>query len=183
SLVNFRNPKELPWKEYNIDVVVEATGKFVTKEEAGLHLKAGAKKVVITAPGKQVDNTIVIGVNENEYNEETEDVISNASCTTNCLAPVVKILDDQFKIVNSFMTTVQVITNGQKYLVNPHKDFRRTTGCIQSIIPTSTGGAKALGEFMLALQGRLLAMVLIVPAPNVSLVELVIDVKKQVTVE
>jgi len=183
SLVNFRNPKELPWKEYNIDVVVEATGKFVTKEEAGLHLKAGAKKVVITAPGKQVDNTIVIGVNENEYNEETEDVISNASCTTNCLAPVVKILDDQFEIVNGLMTTVHAFTNDQKNLDNPHKDLRRARGCTQSIIPTSTGAAKALAEVMPHLQGKLHGMALRVPTPNVSLVDLVVDVKKQVTVE
>src|SRR5690625_2497032 len=183
SLVNFRNPKELPWKEYNVDVVIEATGQFVTKEEAGRHLKAGAKKVVITAPGKQVDNTIVIGVNEDEYNEETDDVISNASCTTNCLAPVVKVLDDHFSIKNGLMTTVHSFTNDQKNLDNPHKDLRRGRGMTQSIIPTSTGAAKALGEVLPHLNGKLHGMALRVPTPNVSLVDLVVDVNKAVTPE
>ena len=183
SLVNSRNPEELPWKEYDIDVVIEATGQFVTKEEAGRHLKAGAKKVVITAPGKQVDNTIVIGVNEDEYNEETDDVISNASCTTNCLAPVVKVLDDQFGIVNGLMTTVHAFTNDQKNLDNPHKDLRRARGCTQSIIPTSTGAAKALSEVIPHLNGKLHGMALRVPTPNVSLVDLVVDIKQSVTEE
>src|SRR5699024_4312962 len=183
SLVNSRNPEELPWKEYDIDVVIEATEQFVTKEEAGRHLKAGAKKVVITAPGKQVDNTIVIGVNEDEYNEETDDVISNASCTTNCLAPVVKVLDDQFGIVNGLMTTVHAFTNDQKNLDNPHKDLRRARGCTQSIIPTSTGAAKALSEVIPHLNGKLHGMALRVPTPNVSLVDLVVDIKQSVTEE
>src|SRR5699024_2559742 len=122
SLVNSRDPKRLPWETLDIDVVIEATGQFKTKKDAGLHLKAGAKKVVITAPGEHVDNTIVMGVNEGDYKEETEDVISNASCTTNCLAPVVKVLDDEFKIVNGLMTTVHAFTNDQRNLDNPHKD-------------------------------------------------------------
>src|SRR5690625_2118554 len=183
SLVNSRNPEELPWKEYDIDVVIEATGQFVTKEEAGRHLKAGAKKVVITAPGKQVDNTIVIGVNEDEYNPETDVVISNASCTTNCLAPVVKVLDDEFGIVNGLMTTVHAFTTDQLNLDNPHKDLRRARGCTQSIIPTSTGAAKALGEVLPHLSGKLHGMALRVPTPNVSLVDLVVDLKEDVTVE
>ncbi|GEN31491.1 glyceraldehyde 3-phosphate dehydrogenase [Cerasibacillus quisquiliarum] len=182
KLVSSRNPEELPWEELQIDVVVEATGAFRTKESAGLHLKAGAKKVVITAPGKEVDRTIVMGVNHETY-EETDTVISNASCTTNCLAPVVKVLDDHFKIKNGLMTTVHAFTNDQKNLDNPHKDLRRARGCTQSIIPTSTGAAKALGEVLPHLKGKLHGMALRVPTPNVSLVDLVVDVEKPVTVD
>lgn len=182
KLVSSRNPEELPWEELQIDVVVEATGAFRTKESAGLHLKAGAKKVVITAPGKEVDRTIVMGVNHETY-EETDTVISNASCTTNCLAPVVKVLDDHFKIKNGLMTTVHAFTNDQKNLDNPHKDLRRARGCTQSIIPTSTGAAKALGEVLPHLKGKLHGMALRVPTPNVSLVDLVVDVEKSVTVD
>ena len=183
NIVNSREPQKLPWKKLNIDVVVEATGKFKTKENAGLHIKAGAKKVVITAPGKQVDNTIVMGVNEETYNPEQDDVISNASCTTNCLAPVVKVLDDHFSIKNGLMTTVHSFTNDQKNLDNPHKDLRRGRGMTQSIIPTSTGAAKALGEVLPHLNGKLHGMALRVPTPNVSLVDLVVDVNKAVTPE
>ncbi|MBM7554997.1 glyceraldehyde-3-phosphate dehydrogenase [Thalassobacillus pellis] len=178
-----RNPVELPWQELGIDIVIEATGKFKTKEDAGLHIKAGAKKVIITAPGKQVDATIVMGVNENTYNPEEHDVISNASCTTNCLAPVVKVLDDEFGIENGLMTTVHAFTNDQKNLDNPHKDLRRARGCTQSIIPTSTGAAKALGEVIPHLNGKLHGMALRVPTPNVSLVDLVVDLKQDVTAE
>lgn len=180
--VNSRDPEQLPWEAYKIDVVVEATGAFKTKETAGLHINAGAKKVVITAPGKDVDKTIVMGVNHDEY-EETDTVVSNASCTTNCLAPVVKVLDEQFKIVNGLMTTVHAFTNDQKNLDNPHKDLRRARGCTQSIIPTSTGAAKALGEVLPHLNGKLHGMALRVPTPNVSLVDLVIDVEESVTVD
>lgn len=183
QLVNSREPQKLPWKDLEIDVVVEATGKFTTSETAGLHLDAGAKKVVITAPGKSVDKTIVIGVNEDEYDGDIHHVISNASCTTNCLAPVAKVLDDHFKIVNGLMTTVHAFTNDQKNLDNPHKDLRRARGCTQSIIPTSTGAAKALGEVLPHLNGKLHGMALRVPTPDVSLVDLVIDVKESVTVE
>ncbi|PAV30410.1 type I glyceraldehyde-3-phosphate dehydrogenase [Virgibacillus profundi] len=183
NLVNSREPEKLPWKSYGIDVVIEATGKFKTKETAGLHIKAGAKKVVITAPGKQVDKTIVMGVNENLYHPDKDDVISNASCTTNCLAPVVKVLDDNFNIINGLMTTVHAFTNDQQNLDNPHKDLRRARGCTQSIIPTSTGAAKALGEVLPHLNGKLHGMSLRVPTPNVSLVDLVVDVKKSVSIE
>lgn len=183
ALESSREPEKLPWKAYDIDVVIEATGKFKTKEDAGLHLKAGAKKVVITAPGKQVDNTIVMGVNEDKYHPDKDDVISNASCTTNCLAPVVKVLDDNFSIINGLMTTVHAFTNDQQNLDNPHKDLRRARGCTQSIIPTSTGAAKALGEVLPHLKGKLHGMALRVPTPNVSLVDLVVDVKESVTVE
>ncbi|MEF2291465.1 glyceraldehyde-3-phosphate dehydrogenase [Virgibacillus dokdonensis] len=181
ELVNSRVPEQLPWEELAIDVVIEATGKFKTKESAGGHLRAGAKKVVITAPGKEVDKTIVMGVNEDAYDPQKHDVVSNASCTTNCLAPVVKIMDDYFGIENGLMTTVHAFTNDQKNIDNPHKDLRRARGCTQSIIPTSTGAAKALGEVLPHLNGKLHGMALRVPTPNVSLVDLVVDVKKEVT--
>ncbi|WP_010532423.1 glyceraldehyde-3-phosphate dehydrogenase [Lentibacillus jeotgali] len=183
NIVSSRDPEELPWKEHEIDIVIEATGKFKTKEEAGRHIQAGAKKVVITAPGKQVDNTIVMGVNEQSYNPEIDEVISNASCTTNCLAPIVKVLDANLTIVNGLMTTVHSFTNDQKNLDNPHKDLRRARGCTQSIIPTSTGAAKALGKVIPHLEGKLHGMALRVPTPNVSLVDLVVDVEESVTSE
>ncbi|MGF7014335.1 glyceraldehyde-3-phosphate dehydrogenase [Ornithinibacillus bavariensis] len=183
ELVNSREPDKLPWSNLDIDVVIDATGKFKSKTDAGLHLVAGAKKVVITAPGKQVDKTIVMGVNHHSYDEDQDDVISNASCTTNCLAPVVKVLDDNFNIVNGLMTTVHAFTNDQKNLDNPHKDLRRARGCTQSIIPTSTGAAKALGEVLPHLNGKMHGMALRVPTPNVSLVDLVVDVEEPVTAE
>ncbi|KGX83570.1 glyceraldehyde-3-phosphate dehydrogenase [Pontibacillus marinus] len=181
DIVSSRDPKELPWDKLGVDIVIEATGKFKTKESAGGHIEAGAKKVVITAPGKEVDATIVMGVNESVYNHEEHDVVSNASCTTNCLAPVVKVLDDEFGIENGLMTTVHAFTNDQKNLDNPHKDLRRARGCTQSIIPTSTGAAKALGQVMPHLDGKMHGMALRVPTPNVSLVDLVIDLKQDVT--
>lgn len=181
KLCSTRNPLELPWNELDVDIVIEATGKFKTKEDAGLHMEAGAKKVIITAPGKAVDKTIVMGVNEETYSPGSHDVISNASCTTNCLAPVVKVLEDEFGIENGLMTTVHSFTNDQKNLDNPHKDLRRARGCTQSIIPTSTGAAKALGEVIPTLKGKLNGMALRVPTPNVSLVDLVVDLKKEVT--
>ncbi|MCA0969848.1 glyceraldehyde-3-phosphate dehydrogenase [Halobacillus litoralis] len=183
KLCSTRNPLELPWADLGIDVVIEATGKFRTQEEAELHIEAGAKKVIITAPGKNVDATVVMGVNEQSYVPGEHDVISNASCTTNCLAPVVKILEDRFGIENGLMTTVHAFTNDQKNLDNPHKDLRRARGCTQSIIPTSTGAAKALGDVIPSLKGKLNGMALRVPTPNVSLVDLVVDVKKDVTTE
>ncbi|WP_100012014.1 glyceraldehyde-3-phosphate dehydrogenase [Lentibacillus sediminis] len=183
KLVNDRQPERLPWGKLDIDVVIEATGKFTTKETAGRHVEAGARKVVITAPGKQVDNTIVMGVNQSSYRPETDDVISNASCTTNCLAPVVKVLDDHFSIINGLMTTVHAFTNDQRNIDNPHKDLRRARGCTQSIIPTSTGAAKALGEVLPHLNGKLHGMALRVPTPNVSLVDLVVDLGTDVTEE
>ncbi|MEI3606024.1 glyceraldehyde-3-phosphate dehydrogenase [Pseudogracilibacillus sp. SE30717A] len=181
--VNSREPEKLPWYENDIDIVIEATGKFNTREGASRHLQAGAKKVIITAPGTDVDNTIVMGVNDSTYNPETDDVISNASCTTNCLAPVVKVLDEHFNIVNGLMTTVHAYTTDQVTLDNPHKDLRRARACGQSIIPTSTGAAKALGEVLPHLNGKLHGMALRVPTPNVSLVDLVVDVEKDVMIE
>ncbi|SFI81508.1 glyceraldehyde-3-phosphate dehydrogenase [Thermoflavimicrobium dichotomicum] len=183
KLVSNRDPKQLPWKELDIDIVVEATGKFRDREGAGLHLKAGAKKVVITAPGKDEDATIVMGVNEDIYNAEEHHIISNASCTTNCLAPVVKVLHEKFGIEHGLMTTVHAYTNDQKNLDNPHKDLRRARACAQSIIPTKTGAAKAIGVVIPELKGKLNGMALRVPTPNVSVVDLVVDLKSKATAE
>lgn len=183
QLLATRNPLELPWKELNVEVVVEATGKFSDREGASKHLESGAKKVVITAPGKNEDATIVMGVNEEQYDDEQHAIISNASCTTNCLAPVAKVLDEKFNIVQGMMTTVHSYTNDQKNLDNPHKDLRRARACAQSIIPTSTGAAKAVSKVLPHLDGKLNGLALRVPTPNVSVVDLVVDVEKSVTVE
>ncbi|MDH5160429.1 glyceraldehyde-3-phosphate dehydrogenase [Heyndrickxia oleronia] len=183
KLLNQRNPAELPWKELNIDIVIEATGKFNSREKAELHLQAGAKKVILTAPGKNEDVTIVMGVNESALKINEHDIISNASCTTNCLAPVAKVLNEQFGIENGLMTTIHAYTNDQNNIDNPHKDLRRARACAQSIIPTTTGAAKALALVLPELKGKLHGMALRVPTPNVSLVDLVVDLKKEVTVE
>lgn len=183
QLVSDRDPLKLPWKEMNIDIVIEATGKFNDREKAALHLQAGAKKVILTAPGKNEDITIVMGVNDNQLNIEKHDIISNASCTTNCLAPVAKVLNDTFGIENGLMTTIHAYTNDQKNLDNPHKDLRRARACAQSIIPTSTGAAKALALVLPELKGKLHGLSLRVPTPNVSLVDLVVDLKTDVTAE
>ncbi|MGM2630300.1 glyceraldehyde-3-phosphate dehydrogenase [Bacillus cereus group sp. Bce040] len=182
-LLNNRDPKELPWTDLGVEVVIEATGKFNSKEKAILHVEAGAKKVILTAPGKNEDVTIVVGVNEDQLDITKHTVISNASCTTNCLAPVVKVLDEQFGIENGLMTTVHAYTNDQKNIDNPHKDLRRARACGQSIIPTTTGAAKALAKVLPHLNGKLHGTALRVPTPNVSLVDLVVDVKRDVTVE
>lgn len=183
KLLSNRNPAELPWDELAIDVVIEATGKFCDRQGAGLHLQAGAKKVVITAPGKEEDITIVMGVNEHLYQHDQHHIISNASCTTNCLAPVAKVLHDRFGIEHGLMTTVHSYTNDQQNLDNPHKDLRRARACAQSIIPTKTGAAKALGLVLPELKGKLNGFALRVPTPNVSVVDLVVDLKQEVTAE
>ncbi|WP_028777514.1 glyceraldehyde-3-phosphate dehydrogenase [Shimazuella kribbensis] len=183
KLVSSRNPLELPWAEMGVDVVVEATGKFCDREGAALHLQAGAKKVVITAPGKNEDATIVMGVNHNIYDPENHHIVSNASCTTNGLAPVAKVLNDRFGIEHGLMTTVHSFTNDQNNLDNPHKDLRRARACSQSIIPTKTGAAKALGLVIPELNGKLSGFSLRVPTPNVSVIDLVVDLKQKVTVE
>ncbi|QPC47192.1 glyceraldehyde-3-phosphate dehydrogenase [Mangrovibacillus cuniculi] len=183
TLVNERNPALLPWNELEVDIVIEATGKFNDRKNAALHLEAGAQKVILTAPGKEEDITIVMGVNDEKLNIEQHDIISNASCTTNCLAPVVKALHEEFGIVNGLMTTVHAYTNDQKNIDNPHKDLRRARACGQSIIPTSTGAAKALALVLPELKGKLHGMALRVPTPNVSLVDLVVDVEREVTVD
>ncbi|KKB74897.1 MULTISPECIES: glyceraldehyde-3-phosphate dehydrogenase [Bacillus] len=182
-LTSQRDPKLLPWAEHEIDIVVEATGKFNSKEKAEAHIEAGAKKVILTAPGKNEDITIVMGVNEGDFDAERHAIISNASCTTNCLAPVAKVLDDAFGIENGLVTTVHAFTNDQKNIDNPHKDLRRARACGSSIIPTTTGAAKALSLVMPHLKGRMHGLALRVPVPNVSLVDLVADLKSDVTAE
>ncbi len=183
KIVADRDPLNLPWKELGVDVVIEATGKFNERDKAAQHLTAGAKKVILSAPGKNEDITIVMGVNEDKLDIIKHDVISNASCTTNCLAPVVKVLNDTFGIENGLMTTVHAYTNDQKNLDNPHKDLRRARACAQSIIPTSTGAAKALSLVLPEMAGKIHGLALRVPTPNVSLVDLVVDLKQDVTVE
>lgn len=183
ALISERDPLKLPWKEMGVDIVIEATGKFNERSKAAMHLEAGAKKVILTAPGKNEDVTIVMGVNDDLLDLSKHDVISNASCTTNCLAPVAKVLNDTFGIENGLMTTVHAYTNDQKNIDNPHKDLRRARACAESIIPTSTGAAKALALVLPELQGKIHGLALRVPTPNVSLVDLVVDVKKDVTVE
>jgi glyceraldehyde 3-phosphate dehydrogenase len=183
KLLNERDPEQLPWKELKVDIVIEATGKFNSREKANLHIEAGAQKVILTAPGKNEDITIVMGVNESALNTEKHHIISNASCTTNCLAPVAKVLEEKFGIVNGLMTTVHAFTNDQKNIDNPHKDLRRARACGQSIIPTTTGAAKALELVLPQLKGKLHGMSLRVPTPNVSLVDLVVDLKQEVTVD
>ena len=183
QIVDDRDPANLPWKELNVDIVIESTGKFNDGEKAVAHINAGAKKVIITAPAKNEDATIVMGVNDDKLDASIHHIISNASCTTNCLAPVVKVLNDTFGIENGLMTTVHAYTNDQNNLDNPHKDLRRARACGQSIIPTSTGAAKALALVLPELQGKIHGMALRVPTPNVSLVDLVVDLQKNVTAE
>jgi len=183
QIVNDRNPANLPWKELNVDIVIESTGVFNDGEKAVAHIEAGAKKVIITAPAKNEDITIVMGVNDEKLDVSVHNIISNASCTTNCLAPVVKVLNDTFGIENGLMTTVHSYTNDQNNLDNPHKDLRRARACAQSIIPTTTGAAKALTLVLPELEGKMHGMALRVPTPNVSLVDLVVDLQTDVTIE
>lgn len=182
-IVSNRDPEALPWTELDIDIVVEATGQFCHRAGAAKHLAAGAKKVVITAPGKDEDITVVMGVNEDAYDPERHHIISNASCTTNCLAPVAKVLHRAFGIDTGLMTTVHAYTNDQKNLDNPHKDLRRARACTQSIIPTRTGAAKALGCVLPELRGKINGLALRVPTPNVSVVDLVAELEVKVTAE
>lgn len=183
-LVSERDPKLLPWGTLNIDIVIEATGKFNHGDKAVSHIDAGAKKVILTGPAKGGKvQTVVKGVNDNQLNLKEFDVISNASCTTNCLSPVAKVLNDKFGIENGLMTTVHAFTNDQKNLDNPHKDLRRARSCTDSIIPTSTGAAKALSLVLPELEGKMHGMALRVPTSNVSLVDLVVDLKTDVTIE
>ncbi len=178
-----RDPAQLPWKELGVDVVVESTGRFTAREDAAKHLEAGAKKVIISAPGKNEDITIVMGVNEDKYNPAEHHVLSNASCTTNCLAPFAKVLHDKFGIRRGMMTTVHAYTNDQQILDLPHKDYRRARAAAQNIIPTTTGAAKAVALVIPELKGKLTGMAMRVPVANVSVVDLVAELDKEVTVE
>jgi len=174
-----RNPAELPWKKDKIDVVLESTGLFTSKEKAGMHIQAGAKKVVISAPASGEDITIVMGVNDHLYDAKKHFIISNASCTTNCLAPVAKVLHDTFGIEKGLVTTVHSYTNDQNILDLPHKDLRRARAAALSMIPTTTGAAKAVSLVLPELKGRLDGMAIRVPTPNVSVVDLVVTLKKK----
>jgi len=177
------SPADLPWKDLGVDIVMEATGKFRTKDEADGHIRAGAKKVILAAPGKGIDGTFVMGVNEETYDPERHDVISNASCTTNCLAPVAMVIHNNFSIVKGLMTTVHSYTMDQRLLDGSHKDLRRGRAAAMSIVPTSTGAAKAVTEVIPSLKGKLDGLALRVPTPNVSLVDLTVEVEKTVTAD
>ena len=178
-----RNPEDLPWKELGIDIVIEATGVFRTKEGANKHITAGAKKVIVTAPGKDLDFTVVLGVNEQDYDNSKHHLISNASCTTNCLAPVVKVLHDNFTIEKGLMTTIHSYTNDQRILDLPHKDMRRARAAGLSMIPTTTGAAAAVTEVIPDLKGKLDGMAVRVPTPTVSLVDLTLTIAEDTTAE
>ena len=178
-----RDPADLPWKKLGVEIVVESTGIFVDKEGAGKHLEAGAKKVIITAPAKEPDLTLVLGANEGSYDKTKHHIVSNASCTTNCLAPVAKVLNDNFGIVHGLMTTTHSYTNDQRILDLPHKDLRRARAGAVSMIPTTTGAASAVAEVLPELKGKLDGMAIRVPTPNVSLVDLVAELKSEVTEE
>jgi len=183
KMLEVKNPEELPWKELNVDVVVEATGIFRTKEQLTLHLKAGAKRVILTVPSKdEIDYTLVMGVNDEGLKPEHK-IVSNASCTTNCLAPMVKILNDNFKIVEGLMTTTHAYTNDQRLADVPHKDWRRGRAAAENIIPTTTGAAVAVGKVIPELNGKLDGMASRVPVPDGSVVDLVVEVEKDVTLE
>jgi len=178
-----KDPATLPWKDLGVQVVVESTGRFTDRAGASKHLEAGAKKVVISAPAKEEDITIVLGVNENRYDPAKHHIISNASCTTNCLAPVAKVVLKAFGIKHGFMTTIHSYTNDQQILDLPHKDLRRARAAAMSMIPTSTGAAKAVGLVLPELKGKMHGLAILVPTPNVSLVDLVAEVEKVATVE
>ena len=181
KVLAIKDPAQLPWKDLGVDIVFESTGKFTKREDAAKHLAAGARKVVITAPATGPDVTLVLGVNQQMYDKASHHVISNASCTTNCLAPVAKVLHDAFTIRQGWMTTVHAYTNDQNLLDLPHKDLRRARAAAMSIIPTTTGAAKAVGEVLPALKGRLDGIAMRVPTPNVSVVDLVAVLEKKVT--
>jgi glyceraldehyde 3-phosphate dehydrogenase len=181
AVVAKSDPAELPWKDLKIDVAIESTGRFVDKASAGKHITAGAKKVIISAPAKDPDATFVLGVNEHTYDPAKHHVVSNASCTTNCLAPVAKVLQDTFGIVHGLMNTIHSYTNDQKLLDLPHKDLRRARAAAVSIIPTSTGAAKAVSLVLPELKGKLDGMSLRVPTPDVSVVDFVAEVSKKTT--
>jgi len=178
-----RNPGNLPWGTLGIDIVIESTGVFRDREGAEKHIKAGAKKVIVSAPGKNMDRTIVLGVNQGTLNKETDKIVSNASCTTNCLAPVVKVINDKFGIVKGMMTTIHAYTNDQNILDTSHKDMRRARATGINIIPTETGAAKAIGEVIPELKGKLNGVAVRVPVPTGSLVDLVCEVARPTTIE
>lgn len=176
-----RDPRQIPWGDLGADVVIESTGAFRDRASAGLHLESGAQRVIISAPGKDVDLTVVMGVNQEQYDPARHRVISNASCTTNCLAPVAKMLHREYGIIRGFMTTVHAYTNGQQLLDMPAKDQRRSRAAAVSIVPTTTGAAAAVGLVLPELAGKLTGLSMRVPVPNVSVVDLVVELEKKVS--
>jgi glyceraldehyde 3-phosphate dehydrogenase len=178
-----KDPAALPWKDLGVQIVVESTGRFTDRAGASKHLEAGARKVIISAPAKEEDITIVLGVNEGRYDPAKHHIISNASCTTNCLAPVAKVVLKTFGIKHGFMTTIHAYTNDQQILDLPHKDLRRARAAAMSMIPTSTGAAKAVGLVLPELKGKMHGLAIRVPTPNVSLVDLVAETERVATVE
>ena len=183
NITAIKDPAQLPWKDLEVDIVIESTGVFRDREGAGKHLEAGAKRVIISAPGKNPDLTVVLGVNENQYDPSKHYIISNASCTTNCLAPVAKILNDNWGIVQGYMVTVHAYTNDQRILDLPHKDLRRARAAAVNIIPTTTGAAKAVGEVLPELKGKLDGTARRVPVADGSLVDLTVVLEKETTEE
>ncbi len=183
KILSIKDPASLPWRDMGAQVVVEGTGLFRDKEKASKHLQAGAKKVIITAPAKSPDITMVMGVNEGDYDPEKHNIISNASCTTNCLAPVAKVLLEQFGIKKGLMTTIHSYTNDQRLLDLPHSDLRRARAAAMSMIPTTTGAAAAVSLVLPALKGKLDGMAIRVSTPNVSVVDLVAELEKDATAE
>jgi len=183
KLVSDRNPANLPWKELGVDVVIDCTGQFKDRAGAAQHITAGAKKVVISAAGKDEDITIVVGVDDDKYDPQKHHIISNASCTTNCLAPIAKILLEEFGIENGMMTTIHSVTNDQRILDGTHKDLRRARSAFQSMIPTTTGAAKAVAIVLPELKGKLTGLAVRVPTPNVSLVDFVANLSRPTTAE
>ncbi len=183
QVLSLKDPAQLPWKSLGVDVVFEGTGLFTKRDDAAKHISAGAKKVVITAPAKSPDLTVVLGVNEDKYDPAKHHILSNASCTTNCLAPVAKILHERFGIRKGWMTTVHSYTNDQNLLDLPHKDLRRARAAALSIIPTTTGAAVAVGEVLPEIKGRLDGIAMRVPTPNVSVVDLAVLVDKKTSAE
>ena len=183
KVLSVRDPAQLPWKELGVDVVFESTGLFTNRDAAAKHVAAGAKKVVITAPAKGPDITVVLGVNDDKYDASKHQIISNASCTTNCLAPLAKVLHQTFGIKNGWMTTIHSYTNDQNLLDLPHKDLRRARAAALSMIPTTTGAATAVGEVLPELKGRLDGFAMRVPTPNVSVVDLAAMLNKTTTAE
>jgi glyceraldehyde 3-phosphate dehydrogenase len=181
KVLSVKDPAGLPWKDLGVDIVFESTGKFTKREDTAKHLAAGAKKVIVTAPAKGPDATLVMGVNDAAYDAAKHHIVSNASCTTNCLAPVTKVVHDRFVIRKGWMTTVHAYTNDQNLLDLPHRDLRRARAAAMSIIPTTTGAASALGEVIPALKGKLDGLALRVPTPNVSIVDLAVLVEKKTT--
>jgi len=183
KVLAMRDPGQLPWKDLGVQVVIESTGLFTDRDAAAKHLSAGARKVVITAPAKKPDITLVLGVNADQYDPAKHHIISNASCTTNCLAPVAKVLHERFRILRGWMTTVHAYTNDQMLLDLPHKDLRRARAAGLSIIPTTTGAAIAVGEVLPELKGRLDGISMRVPVANVSVVDLVAQLEKKTSAE